>query len=100
MSTATRTAPESPALQAADSHDLIRVHGARVNNLKDVSVEIPKRRLTVFTGVSGSGKSSLVFDTIAAGATAKKPSHDVDDGRLVATVTDPDGNVLGLLQDR
>jgi excinuclease ABC A subunit len=50
----------------ADSHDLIRVHGARVNNLKDVSVEIPKRRLTVFTGVSGSGKSSLVFDTIAA----------------------------------
>jgi excinuclease ABC A subunit len=50
----------------ADSHDLIRVVGARVNNLKDVSVEIPKRRLTVFTGVSGSGKSSLVFDTIAA----------------------------------
>ncbi|WP_245674367.1 ATP-binding cassette domain-containing protein [Actinoplanes rectilineatus] len=50
----------------ADSHDLIRVHGARVNNLKDVSVEIPKRRLTVFTGVSGSGKSSLVFGTIAA----------------------------------
>ncbi|MEV5726711.1 excinuclease ABC subunit UvrA [Streptomyces pharetrae] len=50
----------------ADSHDLIRVHGARENNLKDVSVEIPKRRLTVFTGVSGSGKSSLVFDTIAA----------------------------------
>ena len=50
----------------ADSHDLIRVQGARVNNLKDVSVEIPKRRLTVFTGVSGSGKSSLVFDTIAA----------------------------------
>jgi excinuclease ABC A subunit len=49
-----------------DHHDLIRVHGARVNNLKDVSVEIPKRRLTVFTGVSGSGKSSLVFDTIAA----------------------------------
>ncbi|MDR3661947.1 MAG: excinuclease ABC subunit UvrA [Mycobacterium sp.] len=51
---------------AADSHDLIRVHGARENNLKDISVEIPKRRLTVFTGVSGSGKSSLVFDTIAA----------------------------------
>jgi excinuclease UvrABC ATPase subunit len=50
----------------ADSHDLIRVTGARVNNLKDVSVEVPKRRLTVFTGVSGSGKSSLVFDTIAA----------------------------------
>ncbi|MGW2334424.1 ATP-binding cassette domain-containing protein [Streptomyces sp. NPDC001685] len=51
---------------AADSHDLIRVYGARENNLKDVSIEIPKRRLTVFTGVSGSGKSSLVFDTIAA----------------------------------
>jgi excinuclease UvrABC ATPase subunit len=51
---------------AADSHDLIRVHGARVNNLKDVSVAIPKRRLTAFTGVSGSGKSSLVFGTIAA----------------------------------
>jgi excinuclease UvrABC ATPase subunit len=55
-----------PAPPAADSHDLIRVHGARVNNLKDVSVELPKRRLTVFTGVSGSGKSSLVFSTIAA----------------------------------
>jgi excinuclease UvrABC ATPase subunit len=54
------------ASHVADSHDLIRVHGARENNLKDVSVEIPKRRLTVFTGVSGSGKSSLVFDTIAA----------------------------------
>src|SRR5690242_10680493 len=51
---------------AADTHDLIRVHGARVNNLKDLSLEIPKRRLTVFTGVSGSGKSSLVFGTIAA----------------------------------
>lgn len=50
----------------ADTHDLIRVQGARENNLKDVSVDIPKRRLTVFTGVSGSGKSSLVFDTIAA----------------------------------
>src|SRR6187399_892101 len=50
----------------ADSHDLIRVRGARENNLKGVSVEIPKRRLTVFTGVSGSGKSSLVFGTIAA----------------------------------
>jgi excinuclease UvrABC ATPase subunit len=66
MSTATRTSTQSPALHAADSHDLIRVHGARVNNLKDVSVELPKRRLTVFTGVSGSGKSSLVFGTIAA----------------------------------
>ncbi|MGO9319867.1 MAG: excinuclease ABC subunit UvrA, partial [Solirubrobacteraceae bacterium] len=66
MSTATRTGTRSPALHAADSQDLIRVHGARVNNLKDVSVELPKRRLTVFTGVSGSGKSSLVFGTIAA----------------------------------
>src|SRR5215207_8603910 len=66
MSTATTTDKQSPALHAADSHDLIRVHGARENNLKDVSVEIPKRRLTVFTGVSGSGKSSLVFSTIAA----------------------------------
>ncbi len=54
------------APQVADSHDVIRVHGARENNLKDISVEIPKRRLTAFTGVSGSGKSSLVFDTIAA----------------------------------
>jgi excinuclease UvrABC ATPase subunit len=60
------TDAQSPALCGADSHDLIRVHGARVNNLKDVSVELPKRRLTVFTGVSGSGKSSLVFGTIAA----------------------------------
>src|SRR5438105_9741796 len=66
MSTATRTDTQSPALHVAESHDLIRVHGARENNLKNVSVEIPKRRLTVFTGVSGSGKSSLVFSTIAA----------------------------------
>ena len=67
MSTTTRTdTPRSPALHAADSHDLIRVQGARENNLKDLSVELPKRRLTVFTGVSGSGKSSLVFGTIAA----------------------------------
>src|SRR5215208_4796547 len=66
MSTATRTETQSPALHAADSHEQIRVHGARVNNLKDVSVEIPKRRLTAFTGISGSGKSSLVFGTIAA----------------------------------
>ncbi|HEY6695015.1 MAG TPA: excinuclease ABC subunit UvrA, partial [Solirubrobacteraceae bacterium] len=63
---ATRTDAQSPALHVADNHDLIRVHGARVNNLKDISVEIPKRRLTVFTGISGSGKSSLVFGTIAA----------------------------------
>jgi excinuclease UvrABC ATPase subunit len=66
MSMTTRTDTQAPALSAADSHDLIRVQGARENNLKDVSIEIPKRRLTVFTGVSGSGKSSLVFDTIAA----------------------------------
>jgi excinuclease UvrABC ATPase subunit len=66
MNTATTTNTQSSALHAADSHDLIRVLGARENNLKDVHVEIPKRRLTVFTGVSGSGKSSLVFDTIAA----------------------------------
>ncbi|SEG77077.1 excinuclease ABC, A subunit [Actinacidiphila yanglinensis] len=58
--------PQSPDAPVADAHDLIRVHGARVNNLKDVSVELPKRRLTVFTGVSGSGKSSLVFGTVAA----------------------------------
>ena len=66
MSMVTRTDTQSPALHVAASHELIRVHGARENNLKDVSVEIPKRRLTVFAGVSGSGKSSLVFDTIAA----------------------------------
>jgi excinuclease ABC A subunit len=66
MSKATKTTKASPERHAADRHDLIRVHGARENNLKDVNVEIPKRRLTVFTGVSGSGKSSLVFDTIAA----------------------------------
>jgi excinuclease ABC A subunit len=66
MSMATRTDRQSSGPHVADSHDVIRVHGARENNLKDVSIEIPKRRLTVFTGVSGSGKSSLVFDTIAA----------------------------------
>ncbi|MGI5375283.1 ATP-binding cassette domain-containing protein [Streptomyces sp. CA-251387] len=66
MTKATSTDAQPPAPHAADSHELIRVHGARENNLKDVSIEIPKRRLTVFTGVSGSGKSSLVFDTIAA----------------------------------
>jgi excinuclease UvrABC ATPase subunit len=66
MSIAPSPDAQSTELHSADRHDLIRVLGARVNNLKDVSVEIPKRRLTVFTGVSGSGKSSLVFDTIAA----------------------------------
>jgi excinuclease UvrABC ATPase subunit len=65
MSMATMTDTQA-LLHVADTHDLIRVQGARENNLKDVSVEIPKRRLTVFTGISGSGKSSLVFDTIAA----------------------------------
>ncbi|HYP23679.1 MAG TPA: excinuclease ABC subunit UvrA, partial [Actinomycetota bacterium] len=64
--TATKARAKRAAPHAADTHDFIRVHGARENNLKDVSIAIPKRRLTVFTGVSGSGKSSLVFDTIAA----------------------------------
>jgi hypothetical protein len=75
MNMATRTDTESPALDAAGSHDLIRVHGARENNLKDVSVENPKRRLTGSTGVSGSGKSSLVFDTIARGVAAAEQRH-------------------------
>src|SRR5487761_620511 len=105
MSMATRTAPQSPELHVGDSHDLIRVHGARVNNLKDVSVEIPKRRLTVFTGVSGSGKSSLVFDTIAAESqrlinetysafvqgfmpTLARPEVDVLEGLTTAIVVD------------
>ncbi|MGY2091546.1 ATP-binding cassette domain-containing protein [Nocardia gipuzkoensis] len=105
MSTATRTPTQSPALHAADSHDLIRVHGARENNLKDVSIEIPKRRLTVFTGVSGSGKSSLVFSTIAAESqrlinetysafvqgfmpTLARPEVDVLDGLTTAIIVD------------
>ncbi|MFF3455221.1 ATP-binding cassette domain-containing protein [Streptomyces sp. NPDC002730] len=105
MSMATRTDTQSPALHAADSHDLIRVHGARVNNLKDVSIEIPKRRLTVFTGVSGSGKSSLVFGTIAAESqrlinetysafvqgfmpTLARPEVDVLDGLTTAIIVD------------
>lgn len=66
QTSSTATPSQARPEPAADAHDVIRVHGARENNLKDVSVEIPKRRLTVFTGVSGSGKSSLVFDTIAA----------------------------------
>src|SRR4026207_1326439 len=91
--------------RAADSHDLIRVQGARVNNLKDVTVEIPKRRLTVFTGVSGSGKSSLVFATIAAESqrminetysafvqgfmpTLARPEVDVLEGLTTAIIVD------------
>ena len=102
---ATRTDTRAPELQAADSHDLIRVHGARVNNLKDVSVELPKRRLTAFTGVSGSGKSSLVFGTIAAESqrlinetysaflqgfmpTQARPDVDVLDGLTTAILVD------------
>src|SRR6266542_4199895 len=105
MSRATRTDTQSPAPQVADSHDLIRVHGARVNNLKDLSVELPKRRLTVFTGVSGSGKSSLVFGTIAAESqrlinetysafvqgfmpTLTRPEVDVLDGLTTAIIVD------------
>ncbi|WP_405649916.1 ATP-binding cassette domain-containing protein [Streptomyces sp. NBC_00019] len=100
-----RTTPQPPASHPADSHDLIRVHGARENNLKDVSIEIPKRRLTVFTGVSGSGKSSLVFDTIAAESqrlinetysafvqgfmpTLARPEVDVLDGLTTAIIVD------------
>ena len=105
MSMATTTDTQSPAMYGADSHDLIRVHGARVNNLKDVSIEIPKRRLTVFTGVSGSGKSSLVFDTIAAESqrlinetysafvqgfmpTLARPEVDVLEGLTTAIIVD------------
>ncbi|HEX8972994.1 excinuclease ABC subunit UvrA [Oryzihumus sp.] len=66
MSGTTKTGSQPPEGHVADTHDLIRVHGARENNLRDINVELPKRRLTVFTGVSGSGKSSLVFATIAA----------------------------------
>ncbi|MFE7240147.1 ATP-binding cassette domain-containing protein [Streptomyces sp. NPDC057580] len=105
MSMAKRTDTQSTALHGADSHDLIRVHGARENNLKDVSIEIPKRRLTVFTGVSGSGKSSLVFDTIAAESqrlinetysafvqgfmpTLARPEVDVLEGLTTAIIVD------------
>ncbi|HET6667819.1 MAG TPA: excinuclease ABC subunit UvrA, partial [Intrasporangium sp.] len=102
---ATKIDPESRALPLADSHDMIRVHGARVNNLKDLSVEIPKRRLTVFTGISGSGKSSLVFNTIAAESqrlinetysafvqgfmpTLARPDVDLLDGLTTAIIVD------------
>ncbi|MEV6851878.1 excinuclease ABC subunit UvrA [Actinoplanes sp. NPDC051411] len=95
----------TPQPHAADRHDLIRVHGARENNLKDVDVELPKRRLTVFTGVSGSGKSSLVFSTIAAESqrminetysafiqgfmpTQARPDVDVLDGLTTAIIVD------------
>jgi excinuclease UvrABC ATPase subunit len=105
MSMAKRTNEASSAPDVADSHDLIRVHGARVNNLKDLSVQIPKRRLTVFTGVSGSGKSSLVFGTIAAESqrlinqtystfvqgfmpTLARPEVDVLDGLTTAIIVD------------
>ncbi len=105
MTKATRTDTRSPALHLADGHDVIRVHGARVNNLKDVSVEIPKRRLTAFTGVSGSGKSSLVFATIAAESqrlinetysafvqgfmpTLQRPEVDVLEGLTTAIIVD------------
>src|SRR6202049_58112 len=105
MSTAAGTDTQSAAPHVADSHDLIRVHGARVNNLKDVSIEIPKRRLTVFTGVSGSGKSSLVFSTIAAESqrminetysafvqgfmpTLARPEVDVLEGLTTAIIVD------------
>src|SRR5580698_1452074 len=105
MSTATRTDTKPPVPHAGDSHDLIRVHGARVNNLKDISVEIPKRALTVLTGLSGSGKSSLVFGTIAAESqrlinetysafvqgfmpTLARPEVDVLEGLTTAIIVD------------
>src|SRR3954462_12882625 len=105
MSSATTTDAPRSARHVADSHELIRVHGARANNLKDVSIELPKRRLTVFTGVSGSGKSSLVFDTIAAESqrlinetysaflqgfmpTLARPDVDVLDGLTTAILVD------------
>ncbi|MER7964731.1 excinuclease ABC subunit UvrA [Streptomyces ardesiacus] len=105
MSSAERPGTQGHGAHVADSHDLIRVHGARENNLKDVSVEIPKRRLTVFTGVSGSGKSSLVFNTIAAESqrlinetysafvqgfmpTLARPEVDVLEGLTTAIIVD------------
>jgi excinuclease ABC A subunit len=105
MSEVSRTEKAPPVPHVADRRDLIRVHGARVNNLRDVSVEIPKRRLTVFTGVSGSGKSSLVFGTIAAESqrlinetysafvqgfmpTLARPEVDVLEGLTTAIIVD------------
>jgi excinuclease UvrABC ATPase subunit len=105
MSTATRTDTQAPVRHVADSHDLIRVQGARENNLKDIHLELPKRRLTVFTGVSGSGKSSLVFATIAAESqrlinetysafvqgfmpTLARPEVDMLDGLTTAIIVD------------
>ncbi|MFJ3036496.1 MULTISPECIES: ATP-binding cassette domain-containing protein [Streptomyces] len=105
MSSAKRPGTQHPGSHVADSHDLIRVHGARENNLKDVSIDLPKRRLTVFTGVSGSGKSSLVFNTIAAESqrlinetysafvqgfmpTLARPEVDVLDGLTTAIIVD------------
>src|SRR5215218_8698849 len=104
ITTATRGVTD-PAPHDADNHHLIRVYGARVNNLKDVSLDIPKRRLTVFTGVSGSGKSSLVFGTIAAEsqrlinetysafvqgfmATLARPDVDLLEGLTTAIIVD------------
>ncbi|MFE9294135.1 ATP-binding cassette domain-containing protein [Streptomyces niveus] len=103
--TSARTPERTPAPDGAVSHGVIRVHGARVNNLKDVSVEIPKRQLTVFTGVSGSGKSSLVFGTVAAESqrlinetystfvqgfmpTLARPEVDVLEGLTTAIIVD------------
>ena len=113
MSTPPNQDPHSPASSSArpsaphvaDSHDLIRVQGARENNLRDISVELPRRRLTVFTGISGSGKSSLVFGTIAAESqrlinetystfvqgfmpTQARPDVDVLDGLTTAIIVD------------
>src|SRR5690349_11671623 len=105
ISMATRTDTQAAALPAADRHDMIRVTGARVNNLKDISLEIPKRRLTMFTGVSGSGKSSLVFGTVAAESqrlinetysafvqgfmpTLDRPDVDVLEGLTTAIIVD------------
>ncbi|MFD8620590.1 ATP-binding cassette domain-containing protein [Streptomyces sp. NPDC059513] len=105
MSKAERTGSRSSAQPVADSHEVIRVHGARENNLRDVDIEIPKRRLTVFTGVSGSGKSSLVFNTIAAESqrlinetysafvqgfmpTQARPEVDVLEGLTTAIIVD------------